>query len=104
MDRVQRYTRGMSFERFVASDVVMDAVARHLGIIGEAPRHSPHVGQQHPAVGPGHEVGQLQDADALQWALKRVARFHRARNHTDNLTCDPVSPLAVYDLTPSPLP
>jgi uncharacterized protein with HEPN domain len=36
IERIQRYTKGLSFEAFLADDKTQDAVARNLEIIGEA--------------------------------------------------------------------
>lgn len=41
IDRVQRYTAGMTFEAFCADDKTIDAVVRNFEIIGEAARHIP---------------------------------------------------------------
>lgn len=39
--KIQRYTKGMTFEQFRSQDVVFDAVVRNLEIIGEAAKHLP---------------------------------------------------------------
>jgi len=41
IQRVQRYTEGMSFDQFEADDKTIDSVLRNLEIIGEASRHVP---------------------------------------------------------------
>lgn len=41
IDRVQRYTDGMTFASFCADDKTIDAVVRNFEIIGEAARHIP---------------------------------------------------------------
>jgi len=41
INKIQRYTRGMTLEDFRASDIVMDAVIQNLGVIGEAARYVP---------------------------------------------------------------
>jgi len=51
MDRIERYTRGQTFERFRRSEMVADAVIRNLEIIGEAARSIPQeVRQRHPDI------------------------------------------------------
>lgn len=40
-EKIQRYTRGMTFDQFVEDERTMDAVVRNLEIIGEASRHIP---------------------------------------------------------------
>jgi uncharacterized protein with HEPN domain len=39
--KVERYTAGMTFETFLASDMTIDAVLRNIEIIGEAARYIP---------------------------------------------------------------
>jgi uncharacterized protein with HEPN domain len=39
--RIQEYTLGMSYEDFASDERTLDAVIRHLGIIGEASNHIP---------------------------------------------------------------
>lgn len=41
IDKIQRYTTGMSKEQFRANDLVQDAVVRNLEIIGEASKKIP---------------------------------------------------------------
>ena len=41
IDKIQRYTAGMTRETFVADDRTFDAVARNLQIIGEAVKNIP---------------------------------------------------------------
>ena len=36
IEKVQRYTEGMTFEQFSGNEMTIDAVARNFGIIGEA--------------------------------------------------------------------
>lgn len=51
MDRVGRYTRGMSFEEFSKDTRTVDAVVRNLEIIGEAARHiEPELEARHPGI------------------------------------------------------
>ncbi len=51
MDRVSRYTLGMSFEEFSRDARTVDAVVRNLEVIGEAARHiGPELEAQHPEV------------------------------------------------------
>jgi len=39
--KIERYTAGMTFETFIASDITVDAVVRNLEVIGEAAGHVP---------------------------------------------------------------
>ena len=41
IEKVERYTAGLSFDEFEANDMVLDAVVRNLEIIGEAARQIP---------------------------------------------------------------
>ena len=41
IQRIQRYTAGLSFEAFSKDEKTVDAVVRNLSIIGEAARHIP---------------------------------------------------------------
>lgn len=41
LDRVDRYTQGLSFESFSADDMRVDAVVRNLETLGEAVKHLP---------------------------------------------------------------
>ena len=41
IEKIDRYTDGLSFDQFEASDMVLDAVVRNLEIIGEAARYIP---------------------------------------------------------------
>jgi len=42
MDKIERYTRGLSFQQFLSDDKSVDAVVRNLEIIGEAANRLPH--------------------------------------------------------------
>lgn len=41
IERIQRYTAGMSYEAFCADEKTVDAVILNLAIVGEAARHIP---------------------------------------------------------------
>jgi len=41
IEKIQRYTSGLSFEAFSNDEKTVDAVVRNLSIIGEASRHIP---------------------------------------------------------------
>jgi uncharacterized protein with HEPN domain len=38
IEKIDRYTDGLSFQQFAANDMALDAVVRNLEIIGEAVR------------------------------------------------------------------
>lgn len=40
-DKILKYTQGLTFEEFVANDLVYDAVIRNLEILGEATKRLP---------------------------------------------------------------
>ena len=44
--KIDRYTRGLNFERFAQESLVVDAVVRNLEIIGEAAKHVPETMRQ----------------------------------------------------------
>jgi uncharacterized protein with HEPN domain len=41
VEKIERYTTGLSFEQFESNDMIVDAVVRNLEIIGKAARHLP---------------------------------------------------------------
>jgi len=41
IEKVERYTAGLTFDQFEANEMVLDAVVRNLEIIGEATRYIP---------------------------------------------------------------
>ncbi len=41
IDRIERYTTGLSYEDFIKNEMVIDAVTRNLEIIGEASKNIP---------------------------------------------------------------
>ena len=41
IDKIQRYTMGMSYDSFRTDEKTVDAVVRNFQIIGEAARHIP---------------------------------------------------------------
>jgi len=47
IEKIERYTAGVDFERFTCDDLLVDAVVRNLEIIGEAARHIPDPVRQH---------------------------------------------------------
>lgn len=47
IQKIQKYTRGMSFREFEENGMVIDAVIRNFGIIGEAAKHIPDDIQSH---------------------------------------------------------
>lgn len=51
IDKIQRYTRGISYEAFLRETMVQDAVVRNLEIIGEAAKgFSPDFRKKHKAI------------------------------------------------------
>jgi uncharacterized protein with HEPN domain len=51
IDRIRRYTQGMSDSAFLADDLVQDAVIRNLEIVGEAARN---IERDHAAFAAAH--------------------------------------------------
>jgi len=47
IEKVQRYTAGVDFERFAGDDLLVDAVVPNLEIISEAARHIPETVRKH---------------------------------------------------------
>ncbi len=41
VDKIERYTKNLTFEEFAMDDKTMDAVIRNLEVIGEAVKHLP---------------------------------------------------------------
>jgi uncharacterized protein with HEPN domain len=51
LEKIERYTSGLSFEQFASSQQVIDAVVRNFEIIGEAGRNIPeNIKNAHPDV------------------------------------------------------
>lgn len=51
MSRIERYVKGLSFDDFVKSDIVIDAVIRNLEVMGEAAKNVPdEVRDAHPEI------------------------------------------------------
>ena len=51
MTKIQRYTEDLTFNDFTANDLVADAVARNLEVIGEASRNVPEeIKNRHPEI------------------------------------------------------
>ncbi len=40
--KIERYLSGLSYDEFIANDLVVDAVVRNLEVIGEAVKHIPN--------------------------------------------------------------
>ncbi|MCL7454615.1 MAG: DUF86 domain-containing protein [Anaerolineae bacterium] len=58
IEKIERYTAGLSFEQFEANDMVIDAVVRNLEIIGEAARQIPiPLREQYPRIEWSRVVG-----------------------------------------------
>ncbi len=52
VERIEKYTKGISYEEFSSSSIYIDAVARNLEIIGEAVKNLPsEIKQKYPEVG-----------------------------------------------------
>lgn len=50
-EKIVRYTKGMTFDQFLADEKTFDAVLRNLTVIGEAVKHLPmDVRERHPQV------------------------------------------------------
>jgi|SRR3989338_8597126 len=39
IDKVERYTKGLTYKEFIKNDLIVDGVVRNLEIIGEAVKH-----------------------------------------------------------------
>ena len=51
IDRIEKYTKGISYEEFSSGSIYIDAVARNLEIIGEAVKSLPsEMKQKHPEI------------------------------------------------------
>jgi uncharacterized protein with HEPN domain len=51
VERIRRYTAGMTERDFIADDRTVDAVVRNLEIVGEAAKKvPPHVTERHPEI------------------------------------------------------
>jgi len=51
MSRIEKYVKGLSFDDFVRSDIVIDAVIRNLMVMGEAAKNVPdEIREAHPEV------------------------------------------------------
>ena len=51
IDKIQRYTDGMTLDQFVANELVVDAVIRNFLVIGEATRNIPaEIQKGYPAI------------------------------------------------------
>ena len=58
LEKIERYTRGLSFESFSSSSQVIDAIVRNFEIIGEAARNVPEeVVSAHPEIPWGKMIG-----------------------------------------------
>ena len=51
IDRIEEYTKGLTYERFVIDKKTVDAVVRNFEVIGEATKHIPErVRKKYPIV------------------------------------------------------
>ena len=54
LDRIGLYTAGLSFEQFLASQLIQDAVVRNIAVVGEAAKQlmdaAPEFSQAHPEI------------------------------------------------------
>lgn len=51
MNKIERYTEGLTYDDFIEQDMVVDAVVRNLEIIGEAAKHIPlTIQKQFPSI------------------------------------------------------
>jgi len=72
VEKVERYTSGMSLEEFRNSDMVVDAVVRNLGIIGEAARHVPFELQERYAEVPWTEMRGIRNVVVHEYSAVSV--------------------------------
>ena len=65
--KIERYVEGVSFEKFVADSMRVDAVLRNLQIIGEAVKRIPEeVKQERPSI-EWRKIGALRDIVAHEY-------------------------------------
>lgn len=58
IEKIERYTAGLSFAQFENNDLVIDAVVRNLEVIGEAAKYiPPHLRDRYDAVDWARVVG-----------------------------------------------
>lgn len=61
LERIERYTRGVSFEAFSANEMRIDAVVRNLETLGEAVKHLPDDIRERAPEMPWAQVAGLRD-------------------------------------------
>ena len=55
-NKIERYTKGMSYSKFESSEVIVDAVIRNIEIIGEAAKNIPEeIKEKYPDI-PWHRI------------------------------------------------
>jgi len=61
IEKIKKYTKGLSFEKFSQNEMTIDAVVRNFGIIGEAVKHIPlKIKKKYPNV-PWREMAGMRD-------------------------------------------
>jgi len=61
IEKIERYTKNLSFEDFVKNDMVVDAVIRNLEVIGEAVKNiPPEIRSKYPEV-PWRQIAGFRD-------------------------------------------
>lgn len=61
IDKIEKYTEGLTIEQFSSDDKTIDAVIRNFAIIGEAAKHIPQsVRKKHPGI-PWKEMTGMRD-------------------------------------------
>ena len=67
MRKIEEYTRGLSFEKFLARKMVIDAVIRNLEIIGEAAKNVPATVKSRHGNIPWKEMAGMRDKITHQY-------------------------------------
>lgn len=68
IDKIERYTNGLTYTDFEKSDMVIDAVVRNLEVIGEAAGHIPDdIYDRYPEI-PWHKMKAMRNIMAHEYS------------------------------------